>query len=647
LLTVTNAAANKHLTYPRRVYADSIVTTYGLDKATMTTELHPYLFDEAQIALNLYARVFKKETYAAATSFKIVDSTKTTVPAAAFVLPLNSTKATNFAIKNLGIYSMQMADNDAFLVKKFDYDVTASGNTPADFGMAQANMADLKTAAIYTSSELLWALKYAKDNDGANAGAKGTNARGKVKDLNSKKGRESTKSIVDEAQNLYGDYHYKAAWTVRPTRTSSAFNTAAKALLETNESTDLAAPTKLFATTTRFTWVKAMSDKLTTGAGHEYLNFQGPEDFAYVVTTANARKTTAAVTGSLLSTYVEVVLDEIEKRDFEWWGLYSDSTKVVGNFEINARGATAGVHADIASYFDFYSVIVYLGELTDTTITGREWILRLISAAKRLETTKYTFTPALTTLREAELRALSLTLDGKDAAGAAVTLKKQIGLYVLSKFPSLTTGLVFATRKTSFSTNELLLALSVNYDEVEMFGIDEPRYIFKSDWKEADYKKITANFAKRILLTSQTTGPRVKTATGSMPTDPELLAVTTEFGKDGSNNTWTLANLQIAGWSDWQIAGRYEWALYVKSNKADVTPTAPKFWIDYSDEKTSPTNAANTIVATQVAGEKLEASWDDYFKQLVTVKQLITNDVTYQEANDMYNYAQYLYRQSL
>lgn len=61
---------------------------------------------------------------------------------------------------------------------------------------------------------------------------------------------------------------------------------------------------------------------------------------------------------------------------------------------------------------------------------------------------------------------------------------------------------------------------------------------------------------------------------------------------------------------------------------------------------TTSTTPANKIESTQIAGEKLEASWDSYFKQLVTVKQLITADVGYKEANDMYNYAQYLYRQA-
>jgi hypothetical protein len=131
-----------------------------------------------------------------------------------------------------------------------------------------------------------------------------------------------------------------------------------------------------------------------------------------------------------------------------------------------------------------------------------------------------------------------------------------------------------------------------------------------------------------------------------MPTDAELTATTAEFGKDSAGATWTLANLQKAGWSDWQICGRYEFAVYVKANSADKAPTAPQFWLDFSDEKTSPTTAANKIEAKQTVGEKLEASWDSYFKQLVTVKQLITLDVKYTEANDMYNYAQQLYRQA-
>jgi len=112
----------------------------------------------------------------------------------------------------------------------------------------------------------------------------------------------------------------------------------------------------------------------------------------------------------------------------------------------------------------------------------------MISAAKRLETTKYSFTPAMTKLADAELTALSLTLDGKDAAGKVQTLKQQLGLYILSKWTALTTPLVHATRKTDFSDAAKLAALpAINYDEVEMFGFDEPRWIFKSQWAAADY----------------------------------------------------------------------------------------------------------------------------------------------------------------
>lgn len=133
-----------------------------------------------------------------------------------------------------------------------------------------------------------------------------------------------------------------------------------------------------------------------------------------------------------------------------------------------------------------------------------------------------------------------------------------------------------------------------------MFGFDEPRYIFKADWNVVTYQKLLANFAKRVLASDQTLGLRVKTAADSMPTDAELTNVTNEFGKDSSNATWTLANLQIAGWSDLQICGRYEFALFIKTadNIADATYTAPKFYADYSGETTGGT-APEQILAGQ------------------------------------------------
>lgn len=502
----------------------------GLVKTT-----YPFLFEEDQLALNLYARVFKKDKFDSASSFKIIDSSKTTPPTAAFVTPLDATKSAvvaNFN-KNLGMYSMQMADNDAFFVRKFDFDLAATGYTPADLGMDQSKMSNLLTKGVFTASELLWAFKYAKGNNGADSAAKGTAALGKVAGLNGKIGRESLAKVVDDAQKLYGDYHYKKAFAIRPTRTTYPYDATIKGLADANVAAAGSPAKKQFADIARFTWAGAFSDSLTTTAGHVNLNFQGSEDFAYVLKEAKARMTTANKTGDVLKTYIDKVLNEIEKRDFEWWNTWSDSTKVAGNFEINKRGSTDGVNKDIGDYFEMYSVVDYLGAQGDKTIVGREWILRMISAAKRLGSTKYSFTPAITNMVDAELKALSLTLDGKDSTGAVKTLKQQLGLYVLSKWTALYTPLVFTTRKTDFSDAAKLAALpAINYDEVEMFGFDEPRYIFKSGWGSNDYKKQIANFEKRILLTTQTIGPRVKTATGSMPTDSELSAVSTEFGKD-------------------------------------------------------------------------------------------------------------------
>jgi hypothetical protein len=357
--TVTDATANKYLLYPRRVYSAAVCTKYTMSTTVKTK--YPFIFDEDQIALNLYARVFKQEKYVAATSFKIVDSSKTTAPAAAFIAPLTLATTTNFSVGNLGMYSFQMADNDAFYKKKFTYDITAAGNTPTDFGMDQSKMATLLSKGVYTSAELQWALVYAKGNDGANAAAKGTNALAKVLNLNSKIGRESLKKVVDEGQNLFGDYHHKAAFATRPTRTTHAYDATIKGLADANVAPAGSPAKTQFADIARFTWDKAFGDSLTTADGHVNLNFQGSEDFAYALKEGKARMTTANVTGAKLTTYVNLVLDEIEKRDFEWWNTWSDATKVPGNFEINKRASTAGVHSDIASYFSIYSVVDYLG----------------------------------------------------------------------------------------------------------------------------------------------------------------------------------------------------------------------------------------------------------------------------------------------
>ena len=135
----------KYLEFPRRTYSGDVKTKYTAAVYTSSG----YKFDEDQIALNLYARPLRHEKFVAATTFKINSSINPTTAAfsAGMTTSLaalsSGSNAMNLFEASLGLYALEMADNDAFAVKAMKWDYTASGEGVADYSLG--TLADLKT----------------------------------------------------------------------------------------------------------------------------------------------------------------------------------------------------------------------------------------------------------------------------------------------------------------------------------------------------------------------------------------------------------------------------------------------------------------------------------------------------------------------
>lgn len=150
--------------------------------------------------------------------------------------------------------------------------------------------------------------------------------------------------------------------------------------------------------------------------------------------------------------------------------------------------------------FSLWQWIDTTGLFNEIAFEGRTAILRGIWIAKTILASQYTFTPTPTVIRDLNV----LTYYGLDQFGRwidttnvtpAPTLKMQIGLIVMYKFFNSD-----ATKRFQLSNTRAIAPTYATMDwyEVEFFGISDLKDYFDNGFTEATFQGISAKWAERV-----------------------------------------------------------------------------------------------------------------------------------------------------
>lgn len=115
--------AHKYMDYARKWYSDSVIADYFGNKVSMDGIALGYSVKDAQIALNLFARIKRYKD----TRFNFAVANDGNFASTTYVAPANSDGSAWLSNLNIGSWALESAKQAALTMEPFTWDYTAVG----------------------------------------------------------------------------------------------------------------------------------------------------------------------------------------------------------------------------------------------------------------------------------------------------------------------------------------------------------------------------------------------------------------------------------------------------------------------------------------------------------------------------------------